>query len=333
MLVNLLRDYKPDHVAVAFDRPEKTFRHEAVTTYKANRSEAPDILRQQMGLVRQVIEAFRIPMLDLAGYEADDIIATLATVLRDRGEDVLICTGDRDSYQLVEDPHVKVLYTASRGVSEVKLYDEEGIREKTGVSPRDYVSYAALRGDNSDNLPGVPGVGEKTAAKLINSYGDLDGVFAHVGEQTPKLRATLPEYEAQVRQNYDVMLLVRDAPIDVEPASLQMGTIDPDEVRQLFAFLEFRSANLHDRLTEVLGDRATVAAGPTTELEAEVVEVTTADEAVAALGRLIGDPAPLAIAGAWSGDEGRSALTSLSFVSDPTASEVVHLPAGLLDDG
>src|SRR4051795_4990140 len=139
MLVNLLRDYRPDHVAVVFDRPEKTFRHEAVSTYKAGRAEAPDILRQQMGLVRQVIDAFKIPMLALAGYEADDIIATLATVLRDRGEDVLICTGDRDSYQLVEDPHVKVLYTASRGVSEVKLYDEAGIREKTGVLPRDYV--------------------------------------------------------------------------------------------------------------------------------------------------------------------------------------------------
>jgi DNA polymerase-1 len=333
MLVNLLRDYKPDHVAVAFDRPEKTFRHEAIETYKANRSEAPDILRQQMGLVRQVIEAFQIPMLDLAGYEADDIIATLATCLRDRGEDVLICTGDRDSYQLVEDPHVKVLYTASRGVSEVKLYDEEGIREKTGVSPRDYVSYAALRGDNSDNLPGVPGVGEKTAAKLINTYGDLDGVFAHVDEQTPKLRKALPEFEAQVRQNYDVMLLVRDAPVDVEPASLMMGTIDPDEVRKLFAFLEFRSANLHERLTEVLGDRATVAAGPTTELEAEVVELTTADEAVATLRRLAAEPSTIAMAGAWVGDEGRSVLTSLSLVSDPVAAEVVHLPASLLDDG
>src|SRR3954452_23471577 len=138
MLINLLRDHPHEGLAVAFDRPEPTFRHAQVETYKANRSEAPDILRQQMGLVRQVIDAFNIPMLDLAGYEADDIIATLATVLRDRGEDVLICTGDRDSYQLVEDPHVKVLYTASRGVSEVKLYDEEGIREKTGVAPKDY---------------------------------------------------------------------------------------------------------------------------------------------------------------------------------------------------
>lgn len=333
MLVNLLRDYKPDHVAVAFDRSEKTFRHEAVDTYKANRAEAPDILRQQMGLVRQVIDAFRIPMLDLAGYEADDIIATLATVLRDRGEDVLICTGDRDSYQLVEDPHVKVLYTASRGVSEVKLYDEAGIRDKTGVAPRDYVSYAALRGDTSDNLPGVPGVGEKTAAKLINTYGDLDGVFAHVAEQTPKLRATLPEYEEQVRRNAEIMQLIRDAPVDVEPESLQVGAIEPDEIRQLFAFLEFRSANLHERLAEVLGDRATVAAAPTEVLEAEVVELTAPGEAVAALGRLAGEASLLALAGAWSGDEGRSPLRGLALVSDAATAEVTHLPAALLDDG
>jgi DNA polymerase-1 len=335
MLVNLLRDYKPDHVAVAFDRPEKTFRHEAVVTYKANRSEAPDILRQQMGLVRQVIEAFRIPMLDLAGYEADDIIATLATVLRDRGEDVLICTGDRDSYQLVEDPHVRVLYTASRGVSEVKLYDEAGIREKTGVLPRDYVQYAALRGDTSDNLPGVPGVGEKTAAKLINTYGGLDGIFEHVGEQTPKLRATLPEYEAQVRQNADVMTLVRDAPVDVEPESLQMGEMDAEEIRKLFAFLEFRSANLHERLAEVLGSRSTAAptATPAEELDAEVVALTTPDEARTLLDRLQGDPALLAVAGAWEGEEGRTPLAGISLVTDTAAREVAHLPASLLDDG
>jgi DNA polymerase-1 len=335
MLVNLLRDYKPDHVAVAFDRPEKTFRHAAVVTYKANRSEAPDILRQQMGLVREVIEAFRIPMLDLAGYEADDIIATLATVLRDRGEDVLICTGDRDSYQLVEDPHVRVLYTASRGVSEVKLYDEAGIREKTGVLPRDYVEYAALRGDTSDNLPGVPGVGEKTAAKLINTYGGLDGIFEHVADQTPKLRATLPEYEAQVRQNADVMTLVRDAPVDVEPESLQMGEIDAEEIRKLFAFLEFRSANLHERLAEVLGSRATAAttATPAEELDAEVVALTTAAEARTLLGRLRGDAELLAVAGAWEGEEGRSSLAGMSLVTDRANREVAHLPASLLDDG
>ena len=160
MLINLLKDHTPDQIAVAFDRPEPTFRHELVADYKAGREAAPDILRQQMGLVRQVVETLKIPLVEKAGFEADDVIATLATEARDRGDDVLIVTGDRDAYQLVEDPLVRVLYNM-RGVTDYALYDEAGIKEKTGVSPIDYPQYAALRGDTSDNLPGVPGVGPR----------------------------------------------------------------------------------------------------------------------------------------------------------------------------
>ena len=134
MLVNLLRDHKPSAIAVAFDRPEPTFRHERVATYKGNRDSAPDILRQQMGLIRQVVEALDLPIVEIAGYEADDVIATLATQGRDRGDAVIVVTGDRDTYQLVEDPHVKVLYNR-RGVSDYVLYDEAGIKERTGVTP------------------------------------------------------------------------------------------------------------------------------------------------------------------------------------------------------
>src|SRR5690606_23484412 len=123
MLLNLVRDHRPTGLAVAFDRPEPTFRHEAIAEYKANRQAAPDVLREQMGLVRQVVEALRIPVLECPGVEADDIIATLATQARDRGVDVLVVTGDRDAFQLVEDPHVKVLYNR-RGVSDYALYDE-----------------------------------------------------------------------------------------------------------------------------------------------------------------------------------------------------------------
>ena len=177
MLINLLRDNQPDGVVVAFDRPEPTFRHEAITEYKANREAAPDILRQQMGLVREVVESLGIAILEAPGFEADDIIATLAERGKARGDDVIIVTGDRDTYQLVDDPHVKVLYNR-RGVSDYALYDEAGIFERTGVTPAQYPEYAALRGDPSDNLPGVPGVGEKTAAKLITTYGGLDGIFA-----------------------------------------------------------------------------------------------------------------------------------------------------------
>ena len=187
MLINLVRDHQPDGVVVAFDRPEPTFRHETVETYKANRSAAPDILRQQMGLVREVLDALHIRQVELAGFEADDILATLAERAAADEMDVLIVTGDRDSYQLVRDPNIKVVYN-KRGVSDYALYDEAGIVERTGVTPDKYVQFAALRGDNSDNLPGVPGVGEKTAAKLINKYDDIDGIYAHVDEQTPKLR-------------------------------------------------------------------------------------------------------------------------------------------------
>ena len=178
MFINLLKDHKPDGVLVAFDRPEPTFRHYANPQYKAQREAAPDILRQQMGLVREVLAALNVTAVDLVGFEADDIIGTVAQMGKERGDDVVIVTGDRDCYQLVNDPHVKVLYN-KRGVSDYALYDEAGIFERTGVTPAQYPEYAAMRGDNSDNLPGIPGVGEKTAAKLIATYGGLDGIFAH----------------------------------------------------------------------------------------------------------------------------------------------------------
>ncbi|HVN52511.1 MAG TPA: DNA polymerase I [Acidimicrobiales bacterium] len=329
MLINLVRDHRPDQVVVAFDRPEPTFRHEAVTTYKANRSEAPDILRQQMGLVRQVVEALRLPIVEQPGFEADDLIATLATEARDAGDEVIIVTGDRDSYQLVEDPLVKVLYN-KRGVSDYALYDEAGILERTGVPPSRYVEYAALRGDPSDNLPGVPGVGEKTAAKLINTYGGIDGIFEHVAEQTPKLAANLAEAEPQVRQNAEVMRLLRDVDLGVHLADLQRGSVDPDELRDLFEFLEFHS--LFDRLSEAFGDTVAGGVPEVPVLEAELTGPGTAAEAVAALDELAGRDGVLAIAAAWDGtDDGRSPLLGVALVRDPVSADVVYVPAEQLD--
>ena len=333
MLLNLLLDHKPDHVAVVFDRPEPTFRHKAEAEYKANRESAPDILREQMGLVRQMVEVLRMPVLELAGYEADDIIATLATEARDRGDDVIVVTGDRDAYQLVEDPHIKVLYN-KRGVSDYAFYDEAGILERTGVTPILYVQYAALRGDPSDNLPGVPGVGEKTAAKLINTYGGLDGIFEHVDEQTPKLRANLIEHEARARKNADLMVLVRDVPLDADPETLNMGEVDIEEVRQLFAFLEFRNENLNQRLAEVLGDQvaADVVIDAADVIEAELTEPADAATAATLLADLAASDAPLAVAGRWVGVEARSPLEGIALVADPSSADVRYLPASLLAD-
>ena len=327
MMINLIRDHQPTNVVVAFDRPEPTFRHDRIATYKGNRDTAPDILRQQMGLVRQVLEALRIPILEAAGYEADDILATLATRARDAGDQVLIVTGDRDTYQLVEDPLIRVIYN-KRGVSDYADYDESGIKERTGVAPTDYVIYAALRGDPSDNLPGVPGVGEKTAAKLVNTYGDLDGIFAHLDDQTPKLRQNLAENEEQARLNAEVMVLLRDVPLEVELDDLTMGTFDTEEVRQLFDFLEFRT--LFDRLAEAFDNDLGPALGGSEVLEAEVVEIDTAAEAVSVLSGLAAADRLVAAAGAWRAAPGRSPLEGLALVTDPAAAEVAWIAAPLL---
>src|SRR5437588_9975007 len=275
MLINLLKDHKPDGIGVAFDRPEPTFRHELVAEYKAGRADGPDILRQKMGFVRQVAETLKIPMIDASGYEADDVIATLATQARQRGDEVIVVTGDRDEYQLVEDPYVKVLYNR-RGVSDYVLYDEAGIKDRTGVTPELYPQYAALRGDPSDNLPGVPGVGEKTAAKLINTYGDLDGIFANVDKNTPKLRDNLKAHEAQVRQNAQATPLIRDVPLDTSLDDLRMGHWDAEEVRNLFTFLEFRT--LWDRLLEAVGGPPAGEAATANEtLDVELERLATAE--------------------------------------------------------
>jgi len=329
MVLNLVRDHRPDQVVITFDRPEPTFRHQRLDTYKANRDSAPDILREQMGLVRQVVATLALPVVEIAGWEADDVIATLTDQAVARGDDVVIVTGDRDSYQLVRDPHVKVLYNR-RGVSDYVLYDEAGILERTGVRPEQYVHYAALRGDPSDNLPGVPKVGEKTAARLVSTYGDLDGIFAHTAEQTPALRRNLEENEAQARTNAEMMALVHDVPLEVGLGDLDQGDIVVDDVLQLFGLLEFPSLvpRLAEAWPELFGDGA-AAVPDAPVLEAETTVVDTAADAAAALGRLAALP-QVAVAAGWVGTPGRSELTGIALVEDSNAGDVVWIPADLL---
>ena len=343
MLAYVLKEQQPDGILVAFDRPEPTFRHKAEPAYKAQREAAPDILRQQMGLVREVLDALGITTVDEVGWEADDLIATATKALVDRGENVIIVTGDRDSYQLVSDPHVKVMYN-KRGVSDYALYDEAGIEERTGVTPDMYVQYAALRGDNSDNLPGVPGVGEKTAAKLINKYGGLDGIFANVDEQTPKLKSNLIENEERARKNLDLMLLHFDAPLRAEIAGEQVDvdfddrttptglgvSPNPDEMKRLFEFLEFRAlgGRITDALASLGGD---VDLGPGEERQEIVAEITVL-ESPADAASLVAAAEHLDIHAAWTGEPGRSFLSGVAVVSDGSASEVAWIPADLLGD-
>jgi DNA polymerase-1 len=326
MLINVLKDHRPNGVLVTFDRPEPTFRHEAEPAYKAQREAAPELLRQQMGLVREVLDSLGIQQLEAPGSEADDLIASAADRLVERGDDVIIVTGDRDSYQLVSDPHVKVLYN-KRGVSDYALYDEAGIEERTGVTPELYPQYAALRGDSSDNLPGVPGVGEKTAAKLINKYGGLDGIFGAADEQTPKLRENLIANEERARKNLDLMVLRHDAPLDSVDFDDLAVTPKPDEQQRLFDFLEFRT--LGDRLAEVLGPGSGVASSaPRDELVAEVVELTDPESIVEALESLD----VLDVAGVWDGEPGRGSLIGMAVVTVPTSAEVAWFGARHLTD-
>jgi len=346
MLVNLLRDHAPERVAVAFDLPGGTFRHERLDSYKANRSKPPEIFREQLGLLREVLDVLGVRTVEAPGFEADDILATLATEAAAEGLDVAVVTGDRDAFQLVADPHVTVLYPR-RGMSDHVRYDEAGIEARTGVRPADYVDYAALRGDNSDNLPGVPGVGEKTAARLVNAHGGIDGIYAHLDEQTPRLRSSLQEAEQAVRLNCELMELRRDLELPVTVGDLAVTPGATEEILRLFEFLEFGS--LLGRLGEALG----LEFAP--EATAEVLEIAVEQpgDAAAAVARItvLAQGGRLAVAGAWRGRRGRSEFEGLALIGadesppDPSsqtgesegdagaARSAVWIPGDLLDGG
>jgi DNA polymerase I len=259
MVVNLVRDHRPIGLAVAFDLPGGTFRDEIVEDYKGGRADTPPDLPHQFDLIRALLGSLAIPVVGAEGFEADDVLATLASEARDRGHPVVIVTGDRDSYQLVEDPYIRVLYNR-RGVSDYALYDEAGILERTGVSPRQYSLLAALRGDPSDNLPGVPGVGEKTAAKLVNQYGSLEELYAHLDALSPKLRENLAAHRVRVEQNFEVIPLIRDVPLDVHVDQLVLGGWDLETARATFAEFELRS--LWTRYLTLMGEGAFGAPAP-----------------------------------------------------------------------
>lgn len=239
MLTNLVKEQKPDGLVVVFDRREKTFRHEAAPEYKAQRESQPDILYQQIEIIREVLGALGIQVLDKAGFEGDDLIATVVERASAIDSEVIVVTGDRDAYQLVRDPHVRVLYN-KRGVTDYALYDEAGIFDKTGVTPRQYPEYAAMRGDTSDNLEGVQGVGEKTAAKLMAKYGSLLAILDAADEQTPKLAASLKEGRQRALRNLELMTLRRDVPIELDLQSLAPRP-DLVKARSLFNALEFKT--------------------------------------------------------------------------------------------
>ncbi|MCS3879457.1 DNA polymerase I [Gordonia amarae] len=248
MLINLLRDEEPTHIAAAFDVSRKTFRSELFPEYKAQRSKSPEEFGGQVELTKDVLGAMGIPVMAIDGYEADDIIATLATQAEERGFDVLVVTGDRDSLQLVDDA-VTVLYP-KRGVSELTRFTPEEVEKKYGVTPTQYPDIAALRGDSSDNLPGVPGVGDKTAAKWIRQYGSLSELVDHVDEIKGKVGDSLRANLASVQTNRHLTQLVRDMQLPAGPDELALVGWDRERIHALFDDLEFRV--LRDRLFSTL---------------------------------------------------------------------------------
>ncbi len=248
MLINLLRDEKPTHVAAAFDVSRQTFRAEAYPEYKANRTTTPDEFRGQVELTKDVLGALGIPVMAIDGFEADDIIATLTTQATAAGFRVLIVTGDRDSIQLV-DENVTVLYPR-KGVSDLTRFTPEEVMAKYGLTPNQYPDYAALRGDPSDNLPGIPGVGEKTAAKWIREYGDLNTLVEKVDQVKGKVGDALRANLSSVVLNRQLTELMREVPLPYTPDQLAQGPWDREKIHQLFDDLEFRV--LRDRLFETL---------------------------------------------------------------------------------
>jgi DNA polymerase I len=258
MLIKMLQDEQPTHVAVAFDRGEPTFRHEQYVEYKANRRETPADFRSQLPLIFEVLDALGVARLSVPGYEADDIIATLAVQAVEAGMDVLIVTGDRDVLQLVG-PHVTALMTR-RGISEMTRFTPDEVVAKYGLTPAQYPDFAAIRGDPSDNLPNIPGVGEKTAAKWIADFGSLGELVDRVDEVKGKAGDKLREHLGDVLRNRQLTELAKDVPLEYGPQDLRPAPWDREQIHQLFDTLEFQI--LRDRLYSTLpGGIAGTAAG------------------------------------------------------------------------
>ncbi|MGE5576879.1 MAG: DNA polymerase I [Syntrophothermus sp.] len=238
MLQRLLEEQKPDYVVAAFDKAAPTFRHVEFAEYKANRKQTPDDLRPQIPLVKEIVQAYRIPIHEVEGFEADDVIGTIARKAEEAGLEVLIFTGDRDSLQLVS-PHVKAILTR-KGITELEVYDEGAVREKLGVTPSEWIDVKALMGDASDNIPGVPGIGQKTAQKLIQEYGSVENLLENLDKLTGKQRELLAAYRDQALLSKRLATIVCDAPVDFQPEGLSPINPEKRALYELFQRFEFR---------------------------------------------------------------------------------------------
>lgn len=282
MLIKLLAEEKPDLIAVAFDTGAPTIRLEKDAEYKAGRPETPSDFRSQLGLIDQVLEGLRIPVVRILGHEADDAIGTLAIRGAAEGMEITIVTADRDFFQLVQ-PGIRVMFNR-RGISDIALFGEAELEQRYGITPEKYVDFVALKGDTSDNIPGVPGVGDKTAAKLVNEFGSVEELVAHLDDLKGKLKENVSAQADRLVLNKELATIVTDVQLDIKPEDCVMGDWDLDEIHQLFTSLEFRS--LEDRLLEL-------ARGTKPAVEVAELDIREIDEPE--LARLLGEALPHAV--------------------------------------
>jgi DNA polymerase I len=247
MLIKLLAEEKPDAIAVAFDKGRPTVRLEQYAEYKAGRREAPDEFKQQLGLIREVLDTLAIPVVEVEGHEADDALATLARRAADDGMHAVIVTADRDFFPMVR-PGIEVMFNR-RGISDIARYDVKAVTERFGLPPEKYLDYVALKGDTSDNIPGVPGVGEKTASSLIRQFGSVEELLAHTDQLKPRQRAAIEAAGPDLVRNKELARLRSDLDLPFDPEGCVMGEWDLDAVRRLFHSLEFRT--LLERLEDL----------------------------------------------------------------------------------
>ena len=325
MLINVLRDEKPTHLGVAFDVSRHTFRSEIYSEYKANRSTTPDEFKGQLDLVKEVLKALNIPYVEKEGYEADDVIGTLATQAEAAGYDVLICTGDRDAFQLVSD-NVTVLYPR-KGVSDLGRMTPKAVEEKYFATPARYPDLAALVGESSDNLPGVPGVGPKTAAKWLEMYDGLENLAAHANELKGKAAEAFQERVNDVLRNRQINRLVRDLDLPLSLDDMERRPWDREATHQLFDGLEFRV--LRDRLLEALPNEDEVVPEGGFDLDAARLEPGELGSWLAE--HAVGERTGVDIIGHWGSGTGDVTALSLA-AADGAAAYVVVSELGTSDE-
>ncbi len=268
IVLRAIQDVKPDAVAIAFDLGKPTFRHEQFEEYKATRQRMPDELRDQLPKVREVVAALGFPVYEREGFEADDVIATLVGQAEARGLETTIVTGDLDMLQLVTE-RTRLVVSLRGGIANTIVYDLARVAERWGLRPDQMLDYKALKGDSTDNIPGVPGVGEKTAAKLVATFGTLDALYERIDEVTPeRLRPLLVEAKDRVLASRELQRLVRDVPVELDDEAARLGVYDRDAVVRLFREFEFRT--LIDRLPPLAGETAAEATSRAREAAGDV---------------------------------------------------------------